>query len=564
MKKLVVSLVVSSALVAVLIPSAVFAAQGPQGGGPQVEFGTICSYTAGQSVTLSQDCSSSSVITVNLSKWTWLAYQGTTSPMPAPAVGDAAAAFVFMHKGQQVAWKLEYSESAFVVAKQLFPGTYVSSTGDCTSGTLTTQGLGPQGTQSTFTTDGNTVYENGGQASTCATVTGAYAANEPLVVEASLLTTNTWYATRVNANPASSHRFPPTNTHVVFGTICSYTAGQSVTISQNCGSSSDVTVTLDSHTWLVYEGTTSPVPAPVVGDASAAYLRWNQKQSTAGELAYSENPFAFAHGVFAGDYVSSTGDCTSGTLTIQGFDAQATPTMFNTDASTVYETGGAPSTCATVTGAYATNEPILVLGNEITNGTWYATRINANPLRAHHFPRKNANVIFGTICSYTAQQSVTISQNCGSSSDVTVNLTKRTFLVYKGTTSPAPAPVLGDSAAAYLHWRGGKSGASELAYSENPFAFSKSFFAGTYVSSGGTCSSGTLTIQSLDSSATQTTFGIDSNTVYENAGTASTCATVTEGYAANEVLAVHADELTNATWYATTVNANARLQHHHK
>jgi len=555
MKRILVSAILSCSLGALLVPTMALAATRDTASQPRVFIGTICAYTAGSSVTVSQSCGSPSDVTITLRSHTFIEYAGTTSPPPAVSAGDAAGVFVwYSKKGAPISWKLEYSETAFVYAKTLVPGMYVSSTGNCTSGTLSIESLGSKGVERTFITNGSTVYENSGAASTCTSVTGGYVASQPVVVWAYALTTGNWYAKRVNANPAGSHRNPGSDQHVVFGIVCSYTAGQNIVISENCGSSSDVTVTLDKGTWLVYKGSTSPTPAPAVGDSAAAYLRWKNNFATAGELAYSEDTFAFARGLFAGTYVSSSGNCTAGSLTIQDL-GNSNQTTFSADVNTIFEKKGAASTCAAVTGAYSAGEPFIVAANENTDGSWYAIRINANPAISHRGPGRNLHVLFGTICAYTAGQSVTISQNCGSPSDITVNLSTKAKLDYEGTTSPAPAPLAGDSAAAFLNWRRGASVTGKLEYSENPFAFATGRFLGSYVSSDGTCSSGDLTIQNLGRLAVQTTFSTDGYTVYLNGHKASTCATVSGAYASGEALRVNASALTNDTWYATKIDA---------
>jgi hypothetical protein len=556
MKRLLVSTVLSSSLVGLLIPAMAMAASRDTATTPRVVIGTICSYTAGSSVTIGQSCGSPSDVTVTLRTHTGLDYAGTTSPPPAPVNGDAAAAFVWYNKaGNPISWKLEYSETTFAYAKTLIPGTYVSGTGDCASGTLSIEGLGSKATEHTFITDSLTAYEDSGNANTCATVTSAYVPNEPIVVWADALTTGNWYARRVNANPAGSHRNPSSDQHVVFGIICSYTAGSSVTISQNCGSSSDVTVNLDQHTWFVYRGSTSPTPAPIVGDSAAAYLRWRNNFATVGEFAYSEDTFAFAQGLFAGTYVSSSGDCTTSSLTIQDLGS-TNQTSFATDLNTIFENRGVASTCAAVTGAYVLGEPFVVSANEMTDASWYALRINAHPAISHRHPAKSLRVLFGTVCAYTPGVSVTISQNCGSPSDITVKLSGDANLVYEGSTSPAPAPVVGDSAAAFLRWHGAQPVASKLEYNETTFAFATSRFLGSYVSSTGTCSSGTVTIQDFGKSSAQTTFSADAYTVYLNKHKASTCATVSGTYASGEALRINANAVTNDTWYATQIDAN--------
>lgn len=177
---------------------------------------------------------------------------------------------------------------------------------------------------------------------------------------------------------AAGHK-PPKGARVAFGTICDYTAGKSVTISLSCGSSSDATVNLNKHTRLVYEGSTNPAPAPVAGDAAAAFLRWHKGAAIVKKLEFSESAFGFAHAQYPGTFVSSTGDCTSGTLTIQGQGKKGKTATFNTDANTVYLNADAPSDCATVTGAYTAKERINVTGRELTDGSWYAARVNANP-----------------------------------------------------------------------------------------------------------------------------------------------------------------------------------------
>jgi len=166
---------------------------------------------------------------------------------------------------------------------------------------------------------------------------------------------------------------------VLMGTICSYTAGASLTISSSCGTPADVTVTLNRHSRLDYEGTTAPTPAPATGDAAVASLRWHKGSAIVKRLEYSETAFAVKHEEFPGTYVSSTGDCTSGTLTIAGLGhgKKSGSSTFNTDTNTVYTSGGTASTCSVVTGAYKANERLNVRGEELTNGTWYAARVNA-------------------------------------------------------------------------------------------------------------------------------------------------------------------------------------------
>ena len=176
------------------------------------------------------------------------------------------------------------------------------------------------------------------------------------------------------------HGKPPAKgAAAVFGTVCAYTAGSSLTVSQSCGSSSDVTVALNAHTRLTYMGTTSPTPAPVAGDSAAGFLRWHKGKAVVKHLEYSEAAFGFAHKQFAGTYVSSTGDCTTGTLTTAGLGSKKSKvdSTFNTDANTVYLQDDGASTCATVTAGYKVGERVNVSGSELTNASWYAKTVNA-------------------------------------------------------------------------------------------------------------------------------------------------------------------------------------------
>lgn len=558
MKRAFISAVLTTSVIALLAPVAALAARSSTATQPRVYAGTICAYTAGSSVTIGQSCGSPSDVTIAIGRRARLAYRGSTSPIPAPVPGDAGAAFVWYNKNNlPVAWKLEYSENTFTYAKTLIRGTYVASTGNCSAGTLSIQRLGSQGSEVTVTTNGYTVYQNGGNTSSCSSVTGAYAANEPIIAWVFELSNGTWAAVRINANPVGANRNPSSDQHVVFGIICAYTPGQSAIISQDCGSSSDITVTFDKNTWLVYQGSTSPVPAPVVGDSAAAYLRWVNNFATVGEFAYGEDAFAFAHSLLRGRYVSSTGTCSSGSLTIRNLGS-ASDTIFATDAYTIYENAGKASTCAAVTGGYKAGENLFVAADEITDGSWYARRVNAHPYVSHRHPRKGLKVLFGTICSYAPHRNVTISQDCGSPSDITVKLGAEAKLDYEGSGSPVPAPAVGDSAAAFLRWHKNTPITWKLEYSENTFAFAKAQFLGSYVSSDGTCSTGDLTIQGYGKAHAQRTFSTDAYTVYLSRGKASTCAAVSGSYASGEKLRVNADAMTDNTWYATRVDALPR------
>lgn len=180
---------------------------------------------------------------------------------------------------------------------------------------------------------------------------------------------------------------PHKKVKVVTGTLCTYTAGVSATINlvaANCGTTTDVTVNLNKHTRLVDEST--PVAAPVAGDSAAAFLRWHKGKAIAKKLEYGTSLFAYAHHEFAGKYVSSTGDCTSGTLTINGLGSKkkGVSDTFTTDSNTKYRSNGSSATCAAVTGAYKVGERINVAGREMTDGSLYAKLVNAKTNKGKH------------------------------------------------------------------------------------------------------------------------------------------------------------------------------------
>lgn len=172
---------------------------------------------------------------------------------------------------------------------------------------------------------------------------------------------------------------PAKGTKYVNGALCSYTAGKRATIAKPSSSCAGPTVTirLNKHTKLVDE--TSPATPVTAGDAVAAFLEWKHGRYTAKKLEYGTSPFVFRHQRFSGKFVSFTGACPAGVLTIRSLGNKGKDVSFSTDSKTVYADRGNASTCAAVTAAYKMGERINVTAGQNTDNSLYAERVNANP-----------------------------------------------------------------------------------------------------------------------------------------------------------------------------------------
>lgn len=165
---------------------------------------------------------------------------------------------------------------------------------------------------------------------------------------------------------------PAKNAMIEVGSLSAYTQGGSATVN-------GVTVTLDKHTKLVAEDAAASAAGPALGDRAVAFLRWHKGAAVAKTLEFGTVAFAYAHKQFPGKYVSSTGPDPStgnGTLTIAGLGKKrsASTTTFNTDSKTKYFQNDA-SISAPPT--YTTNERVNVWGLAMTDGSWYASAVNA-------------------------------------------------------------------------------------------------------------------------------------------------------------------------------------------
>jgi hypothetical protein len=165
---------------------------------------------------------------------------------------------------------------------------------------------------------------------------------------------------------------------VVYGTLCSYT-GTHATVASPSSSCSGATVglRLNKHTKLVDED--KDADAPAVNDAAAAFLKWKNGHYTVKKLEFGTSAFVFRHALFSGTNPSFTGTCTAGTLTIMTLGKHGKPASFSTDGNTKWESANTASNCATVTGGFTKKERTNVTGGGLTDGTWYAEIVNANP-----------------------------------------------------------------------------------------------------------------------------------------------------------------------------------------
>jgi hypothetical protein len=118
---------------------------------------------------------------------------------------------------------------------------------------------------------------------------------------------------------------------------------------------------------------------PAIKDAVAAFLQWHHGHSIVKKLEYGITPFVFRHHEFAGKSPSFTGTCPDGTLTIETLGKHPAEVDFSTDSMTRYKQKDRASNCDSVTASYSVKERINVTGGELTDDTWYAEVVNANP-----------------------------------------------------------------------------------------------------------------------------------------------------------------------------------------
>jgi hypothetical protein len=192
-----------------------------------------------------------------------------------------------------------------------------------------------------------------------------------------------------NAFAAHNHNAAHKGTHAVFGTLCTYTADQTASIAPagtTCGSSTDVTFTLNKHTKLIDQSNDNNA-APVAGDSAEAFLVKHHGNLVARRLRYGTSPFRVAIARVHGSYVSSTGDCSAGTLTIQVGHKNTRDLTFDTGTDTRYRIRGNSASCADAQATYATGERLRVRATELSDGSWDARAIDVKPAKSssgHH------------------------------------------------------------------------------------------------------------------------------------------------------------------------------------
>ena len=180
---------------------------------------------------------------------------------------------------------------------------------------------------------------------------------------------------------AFAHSAPPSKgAKFVNGTLCTYVAGKSATVAAPTSTCAGATISLrlNRHTKLVDEN--NPAAAIATGDAVAAFLEWKSGKPSVNKLEYGAMAFIFRHALFSGTFVSWTGTCPTGVLVVKTQGKKGADASFNADANTAWESGNAAATCDSVTAALKANKSRLnVTGGQLTDNTWHANMVNANP-----------------------------------------------------------------------------------------------------------------------------------------------------------------------------------------